>query len=53
MRGTALVPHVPTFCKRAEILAALADGVTLVAISIWIFIEAYQRLQCIEKWDTW
>src|SRR5918997_213721 len=31
--------------KRAEILAALANGVTLVAISIWIFIEAYRRSQ--------
>ena len=31
--------------KRAEILAALANGVTLVAISIWIFIEAYRRLE--------
>jgi cobalt-zinc-cadmium efflux system protein len=31
--------------KRAEILAALANGVTLVAVSIWIFIEAYQRLR--------
>lgn len=30
--------------KRAEILAALANGVTLVAISIWIFIEAIDRL---------
>jgi cobalt-zinc-cadmium efflux system protein len=29
--------------KRAEILAALANGVTLVAISIWIFIEAARR----------
>lgn len=29
--------------KRAEILAALANGVTLVAISMWIFIEAAQR----------
>lgn len=28
---------------RAEILAALANGVTLIAISIWIFIEAYRR----------
>ena len=26
--------------KRAEILAALANGVTLVAIAIWIFVEA-------------
>lgn len=31
--------------KRAEILAALFNGVTIVAISLWIFYEAYQRLQ--------
>jgi cobalt-zinc-cadmium efflux system protein len=31
--------------KRAEILAALANGVTLVAISIWIFVEAFSRLR--------
>jgi cobalt-zinc-cadmium efflux system protein len=31
--------------RRAEILAALANGVTLVVISIWIFYEAYRRLQ--------
>ena len=31
--------------RRAEILAALLNGVTLVAISIWIFIEAAQRLR--------
>ena len=30
--------------QRAEILAALANGVALVAISIWIFIEAADRL---------
>lgn len=29
--------------KRAEILAALFNGVTLVAISIWIFYEAFRR----------
>ena len=29
--------------KRAEILAALFNGVTLVAISVWIFVEAYRR----------
>jgi len=29
--------------KRAEILVALANGITLVAISIWIFYEAYRR----------
>lgn len=31
--------------KRAEILAALANGAALVAISIWIFVEAFRRLQ--------
>lgn len=31
--------------KRAEILAALVNGVTLVVVSIWIFYEAYHRLQ--------
>ena len=31
--------------QRAEILAALFNGVTLVAISIWIFVEAYDRLR--------
>jgi cobalt-zinc-cadmium efflux system protein len=30
--------------QRAEILAALANGIVLVAISVWIFIEAVQRL---------
>jgi cobalt-zinc-cadmium efflux system protein len=30
---------------RAEILAALVNGATLVAISIYIFVEAYQRLR--------
>jgi cobalt-zinc-cadmium efflux system protein len=29
--------------QRAEILAALANGVVLVALAIWIFIEAWQR----------
>ncbi len=30
--------------KRAEILAALVNGATLVAISIWIFVEAARRI---------
>jgi cobalt-zinc-cadmium efflux system protein len=30
--------------KRAEVLAALANGVVLVALAIWIFYEAVQRL---------
>ena len=29
--------------RRAEILAALANGVALVAIAIWIFVEAAER----------
>jgi cobalt-zinc-cadmium efflux system protein len=31
--------------RRAEILAALANGVTLVAVSVWVFVEAYSRLR--------
>jgi cobalt-zinc-cadmium efflux system protein len=31
--------------RRAEILAALANGVALVAIAIWIAVEAVQRLR--------
>jgi len=31
--------------KRAEILAALFNGVTIVAVSLWIFYEAFRRLQ--------
>ncbi len=31
--------------KRAEVLAALANGVTLVALSIWIFYEAVHRFR--------
>ena len=30
--------------RRAEILAALANGVGLVAVAIWILVEAVQRL---------
>ena len=30
--------------KRAEVLAALANGVLLVALAIWIFVEAVMRL---------
>jgi cobalt-zinc-cadmium efflux system protein len=30
--------------RRAEILAALANGVALIAIAIWIFVEAARRL---------
>jgi cobalt-zinc-cadmium efflux system protein len=31
--------------RRAEILAALANGVTLVAVAVWIFVEAYYRFR--------
>ena len=31
--------------KRAEVLAALANGVLLVALAIWIFVEAGMRLR--------
>ncbi len=31
--------------RRAEILAALVNGVTLIAIAIWIFVEAAQRFR--------
>ena len=31
--------------NRAEILAALINGATLVAVSVWIFFEAYQRFR--------
>jgi cobalt-zinc-cadmium efflux system protein len=31
--------------KRTEILAALFNGITIVAISIWIFFEAFNRFQ--------
>lgn len=31
--------------KRAEILAALLNGVTLVVVSLWIFYEAYHRFE--------
>jgi cobalt-zinc-cadmium efflux system protein len=31
--------------KRAEVLAALANGVALVALAIWIFIAAFQRFE--------
>jgi cobalt-zinc-cadmium efflux system protein len=31
--------------KRAEVLVALVNGITLVALSIWIFYEAFRRLE--------
>jgi len=44
-----LAQKPPSFARsfgyqRAEILVALVNGATLVAIAIWIFVEAYGRL---------
>lgn len=39
--------------KRAEILAALANGVTLVVITLLIFYEAIQRIINPPEIDTW
>src|SRR3954469_6032024 len=44
LAGRPATPNRSFGYKRAEILAALFNGTTLVAISVWIFIEAYQRL---------
>ena len=44
LAGRPATPSRSFGFRRAEILAALLNGVTLVAISIWIFIEAYRRL---------
>ncbi len=43
LAGKSATPNRSFGYKRAEILAALFNGATLVAISIWIFIEAYRR----------
>ncbi len=45
LAGRPATPEKSFGYRRAEILAALANGVTLVAISIWVFIEAYSRLE--------
>jgi cobalt-zinc-cadmium efflux system protein len=43
LAGRPATPNRSFGYKRAEILAALFNGATLVAISIWIFVEAYGR----------
>jgi len=43
LAGRPATPNRSFGYKRAEILAALFNGATLVAISIWIFVEAYRR----------
>jgi cobalt-zinc-cadmium efflux system protein len=45
LAGRPATPEKSFGYKRAEILAALANGATLVAISIWIFIESFHRFQ--------
>ena len=45
LAGTPSTPNRSFGYKRAEILAALFNGATLVAISIWILIEAYHRFR--------
>ncbi|MBA3492035.1 MAG: cation transporter, partial [Rubrobacteraceae bacterium] len=44
LAGRPATPERSFGYRRAEILAALANGVTLVAISVWVFVEAYARL---------
>jgi cobalt-zinc-cadmium efflux system protein len=43
--GRPATPERTFGFRRAEILAALANGVALVAISIWIVVEAVRRLE--------
>jgi cobalt-zinc-cadmium efflux system protein len=43
LSGRPATPERSFGYKRAEVLAALANGLTLVAVSVWIFFEAYRR----------
>src|SRR5215217_5394021 len=45
LAGRPATPEKSFGYRRAEILAALANGVTLVAIAIWVFVEAYARFR--------
>jgi len=45
LAGRPSTPERTYGFKRAEVLAALANGVTLVALSIWIFYEAVRRFE--------
>ena len=44
LAGRPATPERSFGYRRAEILAALANGVALAVIAIWVFIEAVQRL---------
>ncbi|MDP9492408.1 MAG: cation diffusion facilitator family transporter, partial [Actinomycetota bacterium] len=43
LAGRPSTPERSFGYQRAEILAALANGLVLIALSIWIFVEAYGR----------
>lgn len=45
LAGKPATPERSFGYRRAEILAALGNGVALVAISIWVFVEAFSRLR--------
>ena len=45
LAGRPATPERSFGYQRAEILAALLNGMTLVTISVWIFVEAYSRLR--------
>jgi cobalt-zinc-cadmium efflux system protein len=44
LAGRPATPEKSFGYRRAEILAALLNGMTLVAVSLWVFVEAYSRL---------
>jgi cobalt-zinc-cadmium efflux system protein len=44
LAGRPATPQRSFGFRRAEILAALANGVTLVVVAIWIFVEAIGRM---------
>jgi cobalt-zinc-cadmium efflux system protein len=44
LAGRPSTPERSFGYQRAEILAALANGLILVALAIWIFVEAWRRL---------
>jgi cobalt-zinc-cadmium efflux system protein len=43
LAGRPSTPERSFGYQRAEVLAALANGLVLIALSIWIFVEAYGR----------
>ena len=45
LAGKPATPERTYGYKRAEVLAALANGVLLVALAIWIFVEAAMRIR--------